>query len=221
MQMRDLHPVDRPRERLLRRGAAGLSDAELLAVLLRTGYKGMSALDVSRELLRLHPGPELGRQEPRLLARVKGVGPTRAAALAAAAELGRRWTGGEPDGGLLSDPARVWELLHDLRGRRQEHFVALYTDARHRLLHRETVSVGTLTASLVHPREVFAPAVERRAAGVIVSHNHPSGDPRPSAEDREATRRLARAGELLGISLLDHVLVTERSYFSFRAGGLL
>ena len=99
--------------------------------------------------------------------------------------------------------------------------MALYLNARNRLIHRETVSIGTLTASLVHPREVFAPAIERRAASVIIAHNHPSGDLRPSAEDREATRRIAQAGRILGIALLDHVLVTETGYFSFRQGGCL
>ncbi len=131
---------------------------------------------------------------------------------------------GRHEGGLLGTldgPALVWEYLHDLRDKPQEHFVALYLDARDRLIHRETVSIGTLTASLVHPREVFAPAVERRAAALIVAHNHPSGDPAPSAEDRQATRRLSQAGRLLGIALIDHVVVTRTGYFSFRGKGLL
>lgn len=115
----------------------------------------------------------------------------------------------------------VWQFLHDVREKPQEHFIVLYLDARDRLIHRETVSIGTLTASLVHPREVFAPAIERRAAGVIVAHNHPSGDPAPSPEDRSATRRLSSVGRLLGIGLLDHVVVARRGYFSFRGEGLL
>ncbi len=121
----------------------------------------------------------------------------------------------------LDGPSLVWQFLHDLRDKPQEHFVALYLDARDRLIHRETVSIGTLTASLVHPREVFAPAVERRAAALIVAHNHPSGDPEPSPEDRQATRRLSQAGRILGIGLLDHVVVTRTGYFSFRGKGLL
>lgn len=123
--------------------------------------------------------------------------------------------------GTLNGPALVWEYLHDIRCKPQEHFIVLYLDARDRLIHRETVSIGTLTASLVHPREVFSPAIGRRAAAVICAHNHPSGDIAPSAEDRQATRRLSQAGKLLGITLIDHVIVTKMGYFSFRGKGLL
>lgn len=131
---------------------------------------------------------------------------------------------GDGEGGLLGTldgPALVWEYLHDVRCKPQEHFIVLYLDARDRLIYRETVSIGTLTASLVHPREVFSPAVERRAAAIIVAHNHPSGDSSPSSEDRQATRRLSQAGRLLGITLIDHVVVTKTGYFSFRGKGLL
>jgi DNA repair protein RadC len=109
----------------------------------------------------------------------------------------------------------------EVRAGRKEHFVAFYLDARSRLLRFETVSIGTLSASLVHPREVFAPAISHSAAGLVVAHNHPSGDCAPSAEDKDATRRLARSGELLGIPLLDHVIVADRGFFSFREHGLL
>lgn len=123
--------------------------------------------------------------------------------------------------GSLDGPQLVWDYLYDIRGAEKENFVALYLDARDRLIYKEVVSVGTATASLVHPREVFAPAVERRAVGIIVAHNHPSGDMEPSSEDRQATRRLAQAGRLLGIPLIDHVIVSKTGYFSFRGKGLL
>lgn len=221
MRMRDMLPAERPRERLARFGAEKLADEELLAVLLRTGYAGRSALDLARRLLRRFPRGGLSRLPVESLRRLKGLGLSRAAAVAAAAELGRRWMDEDAVEPALEQPARVWEHMHEWRGRRKEHFVAFYLDARNALIHRETVSIGTLTASLVHPREVFGPAVERRAAAVIVSHNHPSGDLRPSPQDRETTRRIARAGRILGIPLIDHVVVTQDAYFSFRRKGLL
>ncbi|MFH1725582.1 MAG: DNA repair protein RadC [Elusimicrobiota bacterium] len=222
LRVADLHPVERPRERLFERGPRALRDEELLAVVLRTGYAGCGVLDLARGLLRRYPDGTLGRLPVRELSRQKGVGRSRAAVLAAALELGRRWESrGSDEGPLLDSPQRVWLELSALRGKRKEYFVAFYLDACNRLAHRETVSIGTLTASLVHPREVFGPAIERSAAGVIIAHNHPSGNPKPSGEDRETTRRLAQAGRILGIPLLDHVVVTDCRYFSFREQGLM
>lgn len=211
--------AERPREKLARRGPQALSDAELLALVLRTGDPGRPALALAESVLRdLPEGPAAGY---RRLREVPGIGPARAASLAAAAELGRR--GRSTDPRPLVDGARAAAGLIPaaVRAARKEHFLALCLDARRRLLHLETVSVGTLSASLVHPREVFAPAIAHSAAAVVVAHNHPSGDPSPSAEDREATRRLQRAGELLGIPLADHVIVCEGAFFSFREQGLL
>ena len=217
-----MHPVERPRERLLCLGPQALADEELLAIVLQTGYVGRSALEIAQELLRRYPGGELAQLAVKELRRLKGLGLSRASTVAAAAELGRRWAleecAAQP---TFENPRCVWENLHEFRGKKQEHFIALYLNARHHLIHRETISIGTLTASLVHPREVFAPAVEHRAAVIIVAHNHPSGDVRPSPEDRETTRRIAKAGRILGIGLLDHVLVTETRYLSFRQEGYL
>jgi len=222
LRIAEMHPVERPRERLEDRGPEALSEEELLAVLLRTGYAGCSAIELAKDLLRRYPDGALGRLPLGELKRLKGVGLSRAASLGAAMELARRWERREDQGlPLVDTPARVWERLGFLREKKKEYFVALYLNACNRLLHQETVSIGTLTASLVHPREVFAPAVERSAAGVLVAHNHPSGDLRPSPEDRETTRRLAAAGRILGIPLLDHVLVAESGYLSFRERGLM
>ncbi|MBI2361913.1 MAG: DNA repair protein RadC [Elusimicrobia bacterium] len=193
----------RPRERLLARGPAALSEAELLSCVLGTGLPGQDALALSEALLCRHP--EGG-----------------AARLAAALELARRWAGASPASPEpIDSPRRALRELGELAPLKKEHFVALYLDATHRPLHRETVSVGTLTASLVHPREVFAPALERPAAALIVAHNHPSGDPEPSREDRETTRRLCEAGRILGLPVLDHLIVAARGYFSFRERGLM
>jgi DNA repair protein RadC len=152
----------------------------------------------------------------------QGIVPARAPALLAAWELARRFGSGGDPRPLLDSPERVLgSLPGGVRSGKKEHLVGFYLNARSRLLHLETVSVGTLSASLVHPREVFAPAVAHSAAALIVVHNHPSGDCSPSAEDRDATRRLVRAGDLLGIPLLDHIVVAERGFYSFKESGLL
>ncbi len=200
-------------------GPEALRDDELLALLMGAGFSGRSALEVARGLLRDRAAHELGRLPAPALARFDGLGPGRACAIAAAFELVRRLDGRPKDAVDVSGPRQVYEQLQPLRHKRKEHFVALYVNARNRLIHVQTVSIGTLTASLVHPREAFGPAVEQAAAGVIVAHNHPSGDIRPSAEDRAATRRLERAGRILGVPLLDHVVVAESGYYSFREEG--
>lgn len=160
--------------------------------------------------------------EAELLTRVGDVMAARALRASAALELAELWsTDASPVPGPIDSPRAALRELGDMARLRKEHFVALYLDACHRPLYRETVSVGTLTASLVHPREVFAPALERPAAALIVAHNHPSGDPAPSREDRETTRRLCEAGRILGLPILDHLIIASRGYFSFRERGLL
>lgn len=221
MRISELRPEERPRERLLRLGPEALRDDELLALLMGAGYSGRSALEVARDLLRQCAAQELVRLPAPALARLDGMGPGRACAVAAALELVRRLDGRPRETVDMSGPRQIFEQLLAFRHKRKEHFVALYVNARNRLICQEIVSIGTLTASLVHPREVFGPAVERAAAGVIVAHNHPSGDARPSAEDRAATRRLERAGRILGVPLLDHVVVADGGYFSFREEGTL
>lgn len=219
--LHDLHPVERPREKLARSGPEALSDQELLALVLRTGYAGRGVMDLSASVLDAFPaGLSAAGYEP--LRRVKGVGATRAAALVAAFELARRFSGLQDPRPVLDSPARVLQAVPEaVRSGRKEHLLAFYLNARSQLVHQETVSIGTLSASLVHPREVFSPAVSHSAAGIIVVHNHPSGDCSPSPDDRDTTRRLCRAGELLGIPLLDHIIVSGSSSFSFREHGLL
>lgn len=219
MKLSDLtHRVDRPREKLEKLGPAALKDEELLALLLRTGYAGKNVLELSRELLRRLPDGGLRKAGFEELRALKGVGPSRAAVLVAAFELASRLSG-EPQEPVLDSPLKAAERLFWMRAKKQEHFAALYLNARHQAVKQETIFIGTLSSSLVHPREVFAPALETRAAAVIVAHNHPSGDPRPSAEDRDATRRLRRAGELLGVELLDHLVIAEKGLYSFREQG--
>ncbi|MBI3288477.1 MAG: DNA repair protein RadC [Elusimicrobia bacterium] len=211
--------AERPREKLARRGPEALSDAELIALVLRTGAPGRPAVSVAEELLRRLPeGAASGFERLR---RVPGIGPARAAALSAAAELGRRGRTLDPRAVIDGARAAAGAVPGEVRGAGKEHFLVLCLNARRQLLRIETVSVGTLSASLVHPREVFAPAISHGAAAIVAVHNHPSGDTSPSAEDREVTRRLQRGGDLLGIPLADHVIVSESSFFSFRESGIL
>jgi len=216
-------PGDGPRERLAALGPESLADAELLALLLRTGGGGRDALALAAWLLGRHGGlPGLAAAAPAELAREPGIGPAKSATLVAALELGRRVaTRRLRPGDPVRGPSDVFRHFHArLRDARNERFVLLLLDGRHRMLREVVISQGTLTASLVHPREVFRPALREAAAALVLVHNHPSGDPTPSREDREITERLAEAGELLGIPVLDHVVVAERGWSSLRDQGV-
>lgn len=212
-----------PRERLDELGAAALSDPELVALLLRTGSPRSDALSLAEALLDRLGG--LGGLAGATGAELRddGIGPAKSASLEAALELARRLaTRRLQRGDRLGGPADVFRHFHArLRDAAHERFMVLLLDGRHRVLREEIVSQGTLTASLVHPREVFRPALREAAAALVLVHNHPSGDPAPSREDREVTVRLERAGEVLGIPVLDHVIVADRGFVSFRDEGLL
>ncbi len=210
---------DGPRERLERLGAESLSDIELVALLLRTGGAGRPAPQLAAALLVGCGGlVGLAHAAAGELRPPPGVGPAKGATLLAALELSRRLAArrlrpGDP----IRGPEDVFRHFHPrLRHARRERFLLLLLDGRHRVLREVLVSEGTLTASLVHPREVFRPALQEAAAAVVLVHNHPSGDPTPSREDREVTDRLIEAGELLGIPVLDHVVVAERGFRSLK-----
>lgn len=225
--IKDWPEDERPREKLLKRGAAALSDAELLALVLRTGdaAAGKSAIDLGRELLTRFNDSlrSLAQAELQELQQVKGLGLAKAASLKAAFSLASRFQA-RPLVTLerFTSPAQVFDYFHhELRDARTEQFLVLLLDGKNRITRKVTVSEGSLNQSIVHPREVFAPAVRESAAAVILIHNHPSGDPAPSREDREITRRLKEAGELLGIRVLDHVIIGDGRYYSFTESGLL
>jgi DNA repair protein RadC len=215
---------DRPRERLEAVGPEALSDAEVLALLLRTGGRARDARAVAASLLEARGGlAGLARSTRPELATTPGVGPAKAASLCAALELGRRVATRRLERGApVRGPDDVYRHFRPrLRELSQECFIVVLLDGRHRVLCEEVVSIGTLTASLVHPREVFRPALRACAAALVLVHNHPSGDPTPSAEDREVTRRLSSAGEILGVRVLDHVVVADGGFSSLRDEGLL
>jgi DNA repair protein RadC len=213
-----------PRERLCRDGVDVLSTAELLALVLRTGAPGLSALALGQTLIK-HFGSldGLARAGDAELRRMAGIGPAKIASLRAALELGARHACAPlRPGAKLDSPERVFAHFGPrLRRLRQEVFFVLLLDSRQRLIAEVEVSRGSLNQSLVHPREVFAPALREAAAALVVVHNHPSGDPRPSREDAEVTQRLASAGEILGIRLVDHVIVGCEGFRSFAQMGEL
>jgi DNA repair protein RadC len=210
---------DRPREKLLRAGAAALGDNELVAVLLGSGLRSCDVLGVAAAVLdAAGDACGLSRITAEGLMRTPGVGPTRAARLLAAVELGRRALAAprltRP---RLGSAAAVGAyLLPRHGGHREERFGVLLLDTKHRVIRAVVVSLGTLDASLVHPREVFRTAAEHSAASVVLFHNHPSGDPTPSAEDVWLTRRLAQAGDLMGIAVVDHVVLGDGCWHSVR-----
>ena len=218
----DLPAEERPRERLARLGAGALSTRELVSVLLGTGTPGTSALELAGDLLDSGLRPLAGRSLQELES-ARGLGRAKAARLVAALELGARVAcdSGEVKPVLGSPGAAGRYLLPRYAARPVETFGLLALDVRHRLRREAVVSVGCLTASLVHPREVFQEAVVSRAAALVLFHNHPSGDPEPSTEDLALTRRLAQAGNLMGIEVLDHLVLGAGRFVSLKERGVL
>jgi DNA repair protein RadC len=221
--IKDLPAQERPRERLARVGEGALSTAELLAIILRVGVGGESALAMARRLLSTYDGlPGLARASFAELRAERGLGNAKTAQLKAALELGRRMLLATPEDRLVvRSPSDVAQLLMaEMAHLEQESFRVLYLDTRNRLLGSETVYVGSLNASHIRVAEVFRDAVKRNCAAIIVAHNHPSGDPSPSPEDVEVTRQLTAAGNLLSIEVLDHLIIGQQRFVSLRERGL-
>ena len=221
--IKDLPLQERPRERLARVVEGALSTTELVAIILRTGAGGQSALDIARRLLSTYDGlPGLARASFAELRAEYGLGNAKTAQLKAALELGRRMLLAAPeDRRVVRSPSDVAQILiAEMAHLAQENFQVLYLDTRNRLLGSETVYVGTLNASHIRVAEIFRDAVKRNCAAIIVAHNHPSGDPSPSPEDVEVTRQLIAAGKLLSIELLDHLVIGQQRFVSLRERGL-
>ncbi len=225
-RIKDWPEDERPREKLLQRGAQVLSVAELLALVLRTGdaTSKMSALDHARLLLEQFGSlQQLAGASLSEVQQVKGIGPAKAAELQAVFEIARRFQEQPLRAGCrYSQPQEVYQHFRGrLADRKRELFIVLLLDSKNRLLREVQISEGSLTASIVHPREVFAAVVRESAAALLLVHNHPSGDPTPSREDREITLRLKEAGELMGVRVLDHIVIGSEGYVSFADRGLL
>jgi DNA repair protein RadC len=209
---------DRPREKLIARGASVLSDQELLAVLLGKGTHRMDVMTLAEKLTKIidERGLDVGIDD---LTGLQGIGEAKAALILAAVEFARRRI--KPQGLKITTPADVLPLIRHFADRRQEHFLSVTINGANEVLNVRVVSVGLVDRSLVHPREVFADVMSDRASGIIVAHNHPEGSLEPSQADIQVTQQLKQAGEALGIQLLDHIIFNRTGYFSFQEEGLV
>ena len=208
--MSDRHKLDRPREKLQAKGASALSDFELLQALIGSGNAQADVSKIARETLKIIKANGANVTYDQLQ-HVTGMGAAKVTEILAALELSKRYllTSDQP---IIDSPEKAVEQLADIRDKKQEYFVCLTLDGANRLIAKRIITIGTLTASLVHPREVFAEAITDRAASIIVAHNHPSGNLEPSQADRDVTLRLKDAGELLGIRMIDHIIVTVKAH---------
>ena len=219
LTIKELPPEERPRERLEKCGPGALSDSELLAIILRIGSKNISVTELARKLLRDYSGLKgIAAASLEELCELGGIGKAKAVQVQAAFEIGKRFSKARDK---KDDRIRCSEdvknlLWHDMRTHDKEHFVILILDTKNRVLKDKTITIGTLDSSIIHPRGVFKSAIKSNAASVIIVHNHPSGDPTPSSDDVATTKRLREAGEIVGISVLDHVIIGEKEHYSFK-----
>jgi len=220
----DLPLPERPRERMLKLGAEALSAQEILALILGRGIKGESVMVTAQRLLSQFGNLEgLADASVPELSGVKGIGIAKATQIKAALELGKRLEGSSDSSGkvVIKTPDDVIaQVKSRLKNKKKEHFITLLLDTRNQLLGVNTVSIGSLDSSIVHPREVFKDAISASAASVIFVHNHPSGDPQPSGDDIKMTKRLVEAGEIVGIEVLDHIVIAGEAYASMKGKGL-
>jgi len=219
-KIKELPKVERPREKLINYGPEKLSNSELLAIILRSGTKEENVVELANKILKRFSADELPNLTFNDLKDYPGLGPAKACEIIACFELGKRLLK-DKKSEIYLKPQDVWEELKDLREHKKEHFVIFYLDSRNQEIKREIISVGSLNANLVHPREVFEPAVRNLAAQIILAHNHPSGDPEPSEDDLEITKRLVESGKILGIEVIDHIIITKTGFMSFKEKGLI
>lgn len=219
MKLKQLPRVDLPREKLEKYGTQKMQDYELLAILLGSGIQGINVLELSRKVLQvIH---KKGVQHISLddLLDIKGLGKAKVLQILSVIELGKRFNKNEQT--EILSPKDVWLLCSDIKDSKKEHLVVFYLDTQSRLIERVIVSVGILDASLVHPREVFEPALRLHASSIIIAHNHPSGAIKPSGADIEVTKRVKESGLLLGIDLQDHIIVATNDFYSFKQEKML
>ncbi len=217
-KIKELASFDKPREKLFQKGVSALKDYELIAIMLGSGVKGKDILQLSKEIEKLLKD-EFESIDLEKLLEIKGLGIAKASILLSAIELSKRYLLKQHK--TISNAKEAYEEFKSIADKKQEYFVALYLDGANRVLEKRTLFIGTINKSLVHPREVFAPAIELRAASLIVAHNHPSGELQPSQADSAITQRLLESSSILGIELLDHLIVSKEGYFSFEENGLI
>ncbi len=214
MSIKKLLPHERPREKLAELGVKNLTDKELVAVILRTGTIKTNVLKTASKILQRLSLKEISRMSVGRLQRVSGLGPAYASSLIAAVELGNRVH--DANSISLTQPEQIVQLISDITYKKQEHFVCLYVNARHNLIAKRTISIGTVDTSLAHPREIFRPGIEMGASYIIIAHNHPSGDPEPSDADMMLTARVVEVGEVIGIQVIDHVIIGGKGWVSLK-----
>ncbi|GKU81437.1 DNA repair protein RadC [Niallia sp. NCCP-28] len=220
--IRDFPNDERPRERFIKHGPESLSNHELIAIIIQTGSKNESVLSLANKLLVHFDGLRLLKDASLdELKTIKGIGTVKAIQLLASIELGRRVSNlVYSDRYSIRSPEDAAKyMMNDMRFLTQEHFVCLYLNTKNQVMHKQTVFIGSLNASIVHPREVYKEAFRRSAASIICLHNHPSGDPSPSREDIEVTKRLVESGKIIGIDLLDHIIIGENKFVSLKEKG--
>jgi DNA repair protein RadC len=216
-RIKDLPISSRPREKLLVKGSENLTDAELIAILLGTGTKEHNALTVASKLLQKYPLKSLADIHIPQLEKISGIGKVKALHIQAALELGKRIFAPESiTKTMIYTTNDAISICRDIASKKQEHMLVLYLNARHELLQKEVIGMGSLNALVIEPKEIFSPGLLTPCAEIIIIHNHPSGDVTPSDEDVQFTQRVQNAGEILGIQLIDHLIVCSSGYFSFR-----
>ena len=224
MKMKDVPKTERPRERLLQYGSSHLSNQELLAILLGSGTKKESVMGLSSRLLMHFEGLKLLSEATiEELLSIRGIGQAKGVTLLAALEVGKRIHQYKPEERYVirSPEDGADYVMEEMRSLNQEHLVALFLNTKNQVIHQQTIFIGSLNTSIVHPREIFREAVKRSAASVVCAHNHPSGDPSPSQEDIHVTRRLVEAGKIMGIELLDHLVIGNNRFISLKEKGYL
>lgn len=224
VKLKDVPKAERPRERLLQYGSTHLSNKELIALLLGSGTRNESVLDLANRVLMHFEGLKLLKEATiEELTAIKGIGPARGVILLAALELGERLNKYKPtERYVVRSPEDGADyVMEEMRTLDQEHFIALFLNTKNQIIHSQTIFIGTLNSSVVHPREIFREAVRRSSASIIVAHNHPSGDPTPSPEDINVTKRLVKAGKIMGIEVLDHLVIGDGKFISLKEKGHL
>jgi DNA repair protein RadC len=222
--VRDLPKPERPRERLQKLGPDALSSQELLALVIGRGIPKKSVMTIAQELMaRFGNVKAISQATLEELSQIKGIGPAKAAQIKACFELAKRENlEADEESFDIKNPEAVFKLMSSsIKDKAKEHFKLILLNSRNKKIGISTISIGTLTTSLVHPREVFKDAIMHSAASVILAHNHPSGDPEPSEDDLKITRKLVESGKILGVEVIDHIIIGKTNFYSFREKGLI
>jgi len=219
----DFPESEKPRERLIKFGPSSLSNSELIAILLRTGVQNQNVLDLSKKILKQHSFASLSETSVGELQKIRGIGKAKACQLIACFELSKRISSFSGRKNLIVKSAEdiANYLMPKMRFLKKEHFIVFYLDSKNKVIKEETISIGTLNASIIHPREIFKSAIKESANAIILVHNHPTGNPEPSEADQKLTKKIEEASELIKISLLDHIIIGNNKWFSFEEKNLI